>query len=73
MFIDLRKRGRGGGKKGKRERNIDRLPPVWVPTGDQTCKPGMCPDWELGWQLCGVWDNAPTELPAQGTIQTIFN
>ena len=36
--------GKGG---RKRDRNIDWLPSLRTPTGDQTCSPGMCPDEEL--------------------------
>ena len=50
MFIDL----------GKRERNIDQLPPIHSPTRDQTCNPGMCPDGELNPQSFDVQDDAST-------------
>ena len=29
------------------EKNINWLTLVLTPTGDQTCNPDMCPDWEL--------------------------
>ena len=52
-------------REGEREketsmwkRNIDQLPPICTPTGDWTCNPGMCPDWELNLQPFGVPDNA---------------
>ena len=58
----------------ERERNIDvretviGLPPVHAPTRNQTHNLGMCPDWESNPQPFGVWDDAPTELPGQGSI-----
>ena len=67
MFIDFRQRGRGwGGRERERERetgkhwNIDRLPPVWALTGDQTHNLGMCPDRGSNPQVFGVRDNAST-------------
>ena len=30
----------------RREKNINQLPLMQTPTGDQTDNPGMCPDWE---------------------------
>ena len=35
------------GRKWGRERNTYQLPPTCTRTRDGTCKPGMCPDWEL--------------------------
>ena len=34
------------GRKGERERNINQLPPICAPNGDQTHNPGMCPHRE---------------------------
>ena len=34
-------------------------------TGDQTCKLGMCPDWEPNPWPFGVWDHAPTKWAIQ--------
>ena len=55
MFIDFKERkGRKRKRKGERmreretsmwERNINWLPPSFIPTRDRTCSPGMCPDW----------------------------
>ena len=42
MFIDFREQERRKEKEG----NIDQLPPVRAPTGDQSHNLGMCPDWE---------------------------
>ena len=65
----------GGGEGGLRERererereketsmwkrNINRLPPVWAPTGDWTWNPGMCPDQESNLWPFGSWGNAPS-------------
>ena len=49
-----------GGKevvKHQYERNMDRLPLVHAPSGDQTCNPGMCPDQEWNWQPYALWDD----------------
>ena len=53
------------GREGERTRNInmrniDRLPLVHAPTGDQTCNLGMCPDQELNLQPSSLQDDAPT-------------
>ena len=36
-------------KERERERNIDPLPLICTPTGDQNPKPGMCPNQESKW------------------------
>ena len=54
MLIDFLER------KGEKERNIDRLPPVCAPTGHQTCNLGMGPDLGSNLQHFGVWDNTLT-------------
>ena len=51
MLIDLR--------EGKR--NINRLPLVRAPIGDQTCNLGMYPDGELNPRPFGLQDDAPSE------------
>ena len=39
------------------------------PTRDLACKPGMCPDWELNWQLFASQAHAQsTELRQPGLI-----
>ena len=50
------------------EENIDWLPPVYAPTGDQTRNLGTCPDQELNPQPFGAWDDAPTKYPGQVNI-----
>ena len=35
------------GWERKRERETYQLPLACALTGDQTCNPGMCPDWEI--------------------------
>ena len=49
----------------KRERNINWLPPIYALTGDGTHNLAMFPDQESNPQPFGVWDDAPTESPAQ--------
>ena len=47
MFIDFREKERDEGREGgrerwrERERNINRLPPIRTPNGDQTLNLGM--------------------------------
>ena len=47
MLVDLTERGREG-KTGRetsmQETNINQLPLLCAPAGDQTCNLGMCPD-----------------------------
>ena len=33
--------------------NINHLPLSWAPTGDRTCNPGMCPDWNRTFCFAG--------------------
>ena len=52
MHLLIVERGRGGGRE--RERNIDKLPVVCAPTGDQTLNLGMCPDQQSNPQPFGL-------------------
>ena len=70
LFLE---RGKGGRKRGREtsvwERNINQLPFVCTRTRDQTCSPGMCPDWELNQWHFALQDNAhPTELHWSGNM-----
>ena len=47
------------------KRNINPLPLICAPTGDQTYNLGMCPDRESNPQPFGVWDDA---TPSNWTI-----
>ena len=59
---------KGEGRE-KEERNINQLPFIHTPTRDQTCNPGMCPDWESNQQPFALQDNAqPTEPHRPGHI-----
>ena len=50
------------GREGRRERDINCLPPVRALTGDQTHNPGMCPDWEFNLCPFSYWVmRQPTE------------
>ena len=49
LFIYL-KRGREG-ERGEKHQLYGCL--SYTPTGDLTCSPGMCPDWESNWQPFG--------------------
>ena len=78
MLIEFRERkgekegerGREGGGDRERHinmRNINRLPLMCTPTGDQTHSLGMCPDGESNLKPFGVWDDALImESPSQG-------
>ena len=46
--------------EGGREGNIDQLPPIFNPTGDQTHNLGRYLDQELNLKAFGLQDNAPT-------------
>ena len=51
-----------------RKKNMDWLPLTRTPTGDWTCNPGMCPDWELNLRLFGLPDNAQWAHTGQGNV-----
>ena len=67
LLLCFFKREREGGRKRGREtsmweRNMDQLPLLSAMTRDQTCNPGMCPDWELNPQPFALQeDDQPTE------------
>ena len=58
FFFSFRN-GKGDRKRSMWERNIGQLLLIHFSTRDQTCNPGMCPDWE--WtsniSLCGTMPN----------------
>ena len=62
LFI-FREREREGGKEGGKH--------LWVvaswapPAGDLAQNPGMCPDWESNWQLCGSQASTQSTEPHQ--------
>ena len=74
MFFDFRERGEG--RERERERNISvrekhrSVPPIQAPTKDQTCNPGVCPDWESKPQPFGAWNDAPANgaIPARAEV-----
>ena len=47
----FRKRGKEGEREGEKHHCV--VACHMPPTGDLACNPGMCPDWELNWQLFG--------------------
>ena len=69
MFIDFRERGKND------VRNIDWLPPIRAPSGEQTHNLGMCPDGGQNPQHSVGWADAPTKEqshPARARL-VIFN
>ena len=60
------------GKDGKKDRNIDQLPPTCALTWSQTHNPGMYPDQESNLQPSGVQDNAPINRVTLARVATIF-
>ena len=71
MFIALRDRGRRG--ETDRQTDIDWLPPIHIPTRDQTHNLGMCHDQELNLQPFGVQDNANAPTEPLGHDSRIFD
>lgn len=61
MFLVILER-KGGGERRSDVRNMDLLPPICTPTGNQTI---MCPDQELNSQPLGVRDDTPSKWGAQ--------
>ena len=56
------------------ERNIDPLPPVYSLTGDRTCNPGMCADWEWNLQPFSVQDDSqPINWATRPGLPYIFS
>ena len=54
-------------------RNINQLPPLRAQTEDQTCNPGMCPDWKSNLQLFGyTMILQPTEPHRPGSYLLFF-
>ena len=53
------------------ERNMDQLPPLRAPTGDQTCNLVMCPDWGLNPRPFVVLQ--PTEPPGRRLFFFLYN
>lgn len=54
-------------RENRCEKNISQLPS----TGDWTCNPGGCPDWEPNWQLFSAWDDALEPLqPGRESLHT---
>ena len=64
-------RQKGMEKEGEKHECVDasRMPP----TGDLTCNPGMCPDWESNQQPFGLQAGAHSTEPHQpGLYLTYF-
>ena len=69
MFF--REREREGERKGEKlrcERNTNWLPLEHAPTGEQTCDPGMSPDWGLNRQPSALQDDAQVSHADQGEV-----
>ena len=70
---------RGEGRERERERNMDLLFLVHAPTGDRTCNPGLCPDWESNCDLllsgrCPTnWATPVRAFPSLLTILTCLH
>ena len=70
LFI-FRERGREGEREGEKHQCV--VASQAPPTGDLTCNPGMCPDWELKRRPFGSQAYAQsTELNQPGTIFSLL-
>ena len=66
---------RGEGEGNERERNIDvreKVASCAPATGDLSCHPGTCLDWESNQRLFGLQDNAQPTEPHQSGCRCIF-
>ena len=62
LLIYFYREEKGGRKRNRHERNIDWLPLICALTGDWTCNPGMCADWESNLRPFTLQDDTqPTE------------
>ena len=61
---------RGEGKEKEREKNINVCLP---PTGDLTCNPGICPDWESKRQPFGSQASTQSTDPHQPGWVSVFS
>ena len=65
IYFFFRERGREGKKEGEKRQCV--VASCTPPTGDLTCNPGMCPDWESNWQPLGSQASIQsTEAPQSG-------
>ena len=65
-FNFFRERGMAGKREGEKHQCVVAFKAP--PTGDLTCNPGMCPNWELNWQPFGLQAGAQsTGHISQGT------
>ena len=52
---------------------MDKLPLIRAPSRDQTCNPGMCPNWESNRRLFALTADAqPTEPDRSGALRTVL-
>ena len=73
LLIPEREEGRERKRKGNTTvRNIDRLPPAETTTRDQTCNPGMCPDWDSTLRPFGVWDDTQLTEPHWPGLRSVL-
>ena len=56
-----REEGMERGREREKHQNINWLPPIRGPTGDQTHNLGVCPHRESNLQPFGAWNNPPTK------------
>ena len=67
IFREGKGRKKRGREKGEKHQCV--VASCTPPTGDLTCNPGLCPDWESNWQPFGSQAHAQsTELHQPGPI-----
>ena len=70
--MDSRERGREKERERNIVRNINQLPPIRAPTGDQTFNPDMFPDQELNPRPFSLQDNAQPAEPRWARLTCVF-
>ena len=72
FLFNFRERGKEGEREGEKQQCV--VAPPMPHTGDLTCNPGMCPDWESNRRPFGSQAGTQSTEPHQpGLYHSFFN